>query len=173
MGSVSKDKNIEFLIELWQSLLQRGIVQSKNLHLILVGSGKLSEDKVYQKISNLHFLGYKEGDELSIIYASSDLFIFLSTTDTLGQVVIEAFSSGLPSLVTDKGGPKTIIGDDGLCGYALSIEKPYLWIESIETIFQNPKQLKDMSKNCRYKASKMHIEDSFDYFWKQTLLLID
>jgi len=173
VGSVSKDKNIEFLIELWQSLLQRGIVQSKNLHLILVGSGKLSEDKVYQKISNLHFLGYKEGDELSIIYASSDLFIFLSTTDTLGQVVIEAFYSGLPALVTDKGGPKTIIGDDGLCGYALSIEKPYLWIESIETIFQNPKQLKDMSKNCRYKASKMHIEDSFDYFWKQTLLFID
>ena len=173
VGRVSKEKNIEFLIELWQTLLNRGIVQSKNLHLILVGSGKLSEDKVYQKISNLHFLGHKEGDELSTIYASSDLFIFPSTTDTLGQVVIEAFSSGLPALVTDEGGPKTIVGDAGLCGFSFSIDKPYLWIESIETLLQNSKQLEDMSQNCRDKASKMHIEDSFDYFWKQTVLLID
>ncbi len=172
VGRVSKEKNIPFLIELWLSLLERDIIQSQNLHLVLVGSGSLSVSKEYQKILNLHFLGHKEGDELSTIYASSDLFIFPSTTDTLGQVVIEAFSSGLPALVSDEGGPKTIIGEAGLCGYALSINKLDLWKETLEILFQNPKQLDDMSQHCRKKASKMHIEDSYDYFWKQTLSII-
>ena len=43
------------------------------------------------------FLGWLEGDELANTYASADLFVFPSTTDTFGQVILEAQASGLPA----------------------------------------------------------------------------
>ena len=52
------------------------------------------------------FTGYLRGDELASIYASSDVFVFPSTTDTFGNVVLEAQASGLPVIVTDEGGPR-------------------------------------------------------------------
>ncbi|MGA7877143.1 MAG: glycosyltransferase [Desulfoferrobacter sp.] len=51
------------------------------------------------------FTGYLQGEDLAAIYASSDLFVFPSTTDTFGNVVLEAQASGLPVIVTDCGGP--------------------------------------------------------------------
>ena len=50
------------------------------------------------------FTGYKDGVELSEIYASADIFIFPSLTETFGNVVLEAIASGLPVISLDKGG---------------------------------------------------------------------
>lgn len=62
------------------------------------------------------FTGYLEGDELFQAYASADLFVFPSATDTFGNVVLEAQASGLPVIVTDAGGPQENLlpGQSGL-----------------------------------------------------------
>ena len=52
------------------------------------------------------FTGYLAGEDLSQAYASSDVFTFLSTTDTFGNVVLEAPASGLQVIVTDQAGPR-------------------------------------------------------------------
>jgi glycosyltransferase involved in cell wall biosynthesis len=57
------------------------------------------------------FLGWLGGDELAVAYASADLFLFCSQTDTFGQVLLEAQASGLPVVAVDAGGPAELVAD--------------------------------------------------------------
>ena len=70
------------------------------------------------------YTGSLHGDELASAYASADLFVFPSTTDTFGNVVIEAQASGLPVIVSDVGGPKDLVndGEDGFVTKGLDLE---------------------------------------------------
>jgi glycosyltransferase involved in cell wall biosynthesis len=61
------------------------------------------------------FLGWLEGEELARAYASAELFLFASRTDTFGQVLLEAQASGLPVVAVAEGGPCAIV-DDGVTG---------------------------------------------------------
>jgi glycosyltransferase involved in cell wall biosynthesis len=57
------------------------------------------------------FLGWLEGDELARAYASADIFLFASRTDTFGQVLLEAQASGLAVVAVAEGGPTSIVSD--------------------------------------------------------------
>ncbi len=57
------------------------------------------------------FLGWLGGDDLPRAYASADLFLFCSRTDTFGQVLVEAGASGLPSWRSTRAGPSSIVVD--------------------------------------------------------------
>jgi glycosyltransferase involved in cell wall biosynthesis len=75
--------------------------------LVVVGDGPyLKEMKNELKGWPATFTGYLRGEELAQAYASADLFVFPSTTDTFGNVVLEAQASGLPVIVTNQGGPR-------------------------------------------------------------------
>src|SRR5262249_39428934 len=56
-----------------------------------------------------YFLGQLEGERLSQVYASADVFVFPSLTDTFGNAILEAHASGLPAIVADRGGPQGIV----------------------------------------------------------------
>ena len=57
------------------------------------------------------FLGWLDREQLADAYASADVFLFCSRTDTYGQVIAEAQASGLPVVAVDEGGPATLIRD--------------------------------------------------------------
>ena len=67
------------------------------------------------------FLGWLEGDVLARVYASADLFLFASRTDTFGQVLLEAQASGLPVVAVAEGGPCSIV-QDGVTGLLRTAE---------------------------------------------------
>ena len=52
-----------------------------------------------------------QGKELATAYASADIFVFPSTTDTFGNVILEAQACGVPVIVSDSGGPKELVED--------------------------------------------------------------
>jgi glycosyltransferase involved in cell wall biosynthesis len=56
-------------------------------------------------------LGWLGGDDLARAYASADVFLFTSQTDTYGQVIVEAQASGLPVVAVAEGGPASLIED--------------------------------------------------------------
>jgi glycosyltransferase involved in cell wall biosynthesis len=141
VGRLSKEKNFPFLIDIWDELKEKS---SKNIELICCGEGKILDKADEQKSRGIHLLGYKGGEELSKIYANSDIFLFPSVTDTLGQVVMEAQASGKPAVVSNIGGPKTIV-EDGTTGYCLEVKKE-VWLEKTLELIENEEKRVSMGK---------------------------
>jgi len=106
-GRLTKEKGADLLAE---SFL-RARAQDPRLHLILAGGGP-EEDSLRERLgSHATFLGWLHGEDLARAYASADLFLFASRTDTFGQVILEAQASGLPVVAVDEGGPASLIRD--------------------------------------------------------------
>src|SRR5207245_2873489 len=78
------------------------------IQLYLVGDGPYLQ-ALHEAMPEAIFTGYLRGKELAAAYASADVFVFPSTTDTFGNVVIEAQASGVPVIVSDTGGPKELV----------------------------------------------------------------
>jgi glycosyltransferase involved in cell wall biosynthesis len=106
-GRLSKEKGAELLAESFLDARQR----DPRLHLLLAGGGP--EEEVLRERLGQHatFLGWLDREELARAYASADVFLFPSRTDTYGQVVVEAQASGLPVVAVAQGGPLSLIRD--------------------------------------------------------------
>ncbi len=117
VGRLSREKGVDLLAEAFLSAHDR----DPRLHLVLAGRGP-EEEALRRRLGNAAtFLGWVEGAELPRVYASADLFMFASTTDTFGQVILEAQSSGLPVLAVNAGGPAELI-EDGRSGCLVAAE---------------------------------------------------
>ena len=75
---------------------------------VLVGDGPLLPE-LKRKYLDVTFVGYKQGEELARYYASADVFVFPSKTDTFGVVMLEAMASGTPIAAYPVTGPKDIV----------------------------------------------------------------
>ena len=105
-GRLANEKNLEMLFDAWQELADHD-----NCYLLLIGDGPLRERLTARKAPRVIFAGYRYGEELASMYASSDLFVFPSLSETFGNVVLEAMASGLPVVAYDVQGPKDIVVD--------------------------------------------------------------
>jgi glycosyltransferase involved in cell wall biosynthesis/predicted metal-dependent phosphoesterase TrpH len=111
-GRLSKEKGVELLAEAFLEAHRR----DPRLHLVLAGGGP-EEELLRERLGErATFLGWLSGDALAQVYASADAFLFASTTETFGQVILEAQASGLPVVAVDRGGPASLIehGETGL-----------------------------------------------------------
>jgi glycosyltransferase involved in cell wall biosynthesis len=79
---------------------------------VVIGDGPMREE-LQRRHPEAHFLGKREGVELARLYASADVFVFPSRTDTFGLVLLEALASGLPVAAYPVPGPLDIIGGSG------------------------------------------------------------
>jgi glycosyltransferase involved in cell wall biosynthesis/predicted metal-dependent phosphoesterase TrpH len=104
-GRLTREKGVDLLAE---SFL-RARAADPRLHLLLAGGGP-EEDELRARLGeDATFLGWLEGDALARAYASADIFLFCSTTDTYGQVVLEAGASGVPVVAVAEGGPASLV----------------------------------------------------------------
>jgi glycosyltransferase involved in cell wall biosynthesis/predicted metal-dependent phosphoesterase TrpH len=111
-GRLSKEKGVDLLVDAFLTARQ----QDPRLHLVLAGGGPEEEHLRERLGDHATFLGWLTGEDLPRAYASADMFLFASQTDTYGQVVVEAQASGLPVVAVAEGGPATLIehGETGL-----------------------------------------------------------
>lgn len=106
-GRITHEKGAELLVESFLKARAR----DPRLHLVLAGGGP-EQERVRERVgASATFLGWLEGKELARAYASADVFVFPSSTDTFGQVILEAQASGLPVLAVAAGGPLTLVED--------------------------------------------------------------
>jgi glycosyltransferase involved in cell wall biosynthesis/predicted metal-dependent phosphoesterase TrpH len=162
VGRVSKEKNLHLLVDVFKKLIQT----DKNVHLVTVGDGPyLDEMKEHLQGTPCTFTGYLEGDALSFVYASSDIFVFPSTTDTFGNVVLEAQASGIPVIVTDKGGPHENILSNRT-GWIVKADDPKDLLESLQRMILNPHLIRKMGKSARDYMESRSFDGAFIETWK-------
>ncbi|MBN2325848.1 MAG: glycosyltransferase [Candidatus Omnitrophica bacterium] len=161
VGRVSKDKNLDLLIELYEDLAPK----YENFVLHCVGDGPYFEEMRIKTASLPRFImtGAKFKDELAAAYASSDLFVYPGLLDTFGNVVVEAQASGLPCVVMNEGGPQELI-EPGQTGIVARTNREF--IEAAEQFLRNPQRRRDMGmRAARYAAQRFAEETIFTNFW--------
>jgi len=149
-GRLSKDKSLDFLVEVYANIVSK----YPNTNLIIAGDGPYLAE-LQQKTTHLEkvfLLGKVSREKLPPIYSGCDLFVFPSTTDTFGMVVLEAQACGLPALVTDIGGPKEIV-IPGKTGAVLPAGQLGSWTaqigQYIQRLEQTPEQFAVMRRLSR------------------------
>ncbi|CAN5460727.1 glycosyltransferase [soil metagenome] len=104
VGRISKEKDLDVLAAAYRQLVEEGLP----VRLFVVGHGPYAE-ALAELAPDAVFTGYLAGEELATAYASADIFVFPSTTDTFGNVVIEAQAAGVPVVVSNIGGQKELV----------------------------------------------------------------
>ena len=107
VGRLSVEKNVTLLATIHDELIALG---HRNVRFLIIGHGS-EEAWLRDRLPNADFAGVLHGEALAAAYASMDLFVFPSHTDTFGNVVLEALASGVPAIVTPDGGPRYIVQD--------------------------------------------------------------
>jgi glycosyltransferase involved in cell wall biosynthesis len=93
------------------------------------------------------------------------LFVFPSTTDTFGNVVLEAQASGIPVVVTNAGGPRENVLP-GKTGIVVEADSELHLLEAVHTLLSDPGRLKRMGTAARQYMEGRSFENAFDNLWK-------
>ncbi|MDF7808181.1 glycosyltransferase [Pontiellaceae bacterium B12219] len=147
-GRISKEKNIEVMLKAFMKLVEAGC----DADLIVVGDGP-QRDELQLKYNDpqIVFTGYLYGEELAKAYASADLFVFPSLTDTFGNVVLEAHASGLPAIVSNEGGPQEIVESHG-SGMVVNARTPHELFEAMKRVTTDVELYEELKANAERKA---------------------
>jgi len=113
------EKDLAVLADMYCILRKR----RDDFEMVIVGEGHAREE-LREMMPGAHFLGYQTGTPLAESFASADIFVFPSTTETFGLVTLEAMASGLPPVAAKVGGAVEIIEENksGLFAAPLNAE---------------------------------------------------
>lgn len=162
VGRVSREKGLDTLAEAFRRLSK----MRPGLSLAVVGEGPyLDEMKRTLRGTPAVFTGALHGEALSQAYASSDIFVFPSATDTFGNVVLEAQASGLPCIVTDQGGPCENIDPDET-GLVIPAADPDALIRAVLHLVDAPERLAYMRRKARGSMEERTFDQTFLKTWE-------
>ena len=162
VGRISKEKDLDVLATAYRQLRDAHLP----VKLFLVGDGPYAKT-LAEILPDAVFTGYLAGDELATAYASADIFVFPSTTDTFGNVIIEAQASGLPVVVSDVGGPKELV-KHGVSGLVTKAHDAAEFAHAIEQVVTDTALRERMSARARESVEHRSWPNAFQKFWATT-----
>jgi glycosyltransferase involved in cell wall biosynthesis len=142
VGRLSAEKDIERLKPILQA------VPTTRLALVGDGPHRKTLENHFAGLP-VHMAGFLHGDELASAYASSDIFVMPSRTETLGLVILEAMSSGLPVVAARAGGIPELI-EDGISGYLFDDEAQA--ISAIQELLPSAAKREAIGQTARSQA---------------------
>jgi glycosyltransferase involved in cell wall biosynthesis len=146
VGRLRAEKNVRFLADLETALRQDGL---SNYRFVIVGEGP-ERAWLQHKLIQADFTGELHGEFLAEAYANMDVLVFPSETDTFGNVVLEAMASGVPAVVTSKGGPKYQV-QDGVTGFVALDSQDF--IAKVKLIMTANALRRTLRESSRFHAS--------------------
>ncbi|AKO64645.1 hypothetical protein VI34_05875 [Methylophilales bacterium MBRSG12] len=154
VGRVAHEKNIDFLLHVYKYIAR----ENKSIKFLITGEGPAFEhiQKLIKKLNldrSVILTGYLEANnELLNCYASSDLFIFASKTETQGLVLIEAMAQGLPVVALAENGTKSILENNP--GAIIAKDDPKEFAKTCLRLLNNKKKLSEMSVKAKKEAKQ-------------------
>jgi glycosyltransferase involved in cell wall biosynthesis len=106
VGRIAPEKNLELAIEAFHAIRR----QRADARFVWVGAGPLA-DRLQREHPDFHFTGLRLGEDLAAHFASADLFLFPSLTETFGNVTLEAMAAGVPTVAFDYGAARAHMRD--------------------------------------------------------------
>jgi glycosyltransferase involved in cell wall biosynthesis/predicted metal-dependent phosphoesterase TrpH len=145
-GRLTREKGAELLADAFLAARAR----DPRLHLVLAGGGP-EERLLHERVGeHATFLGWLEGEALARAYASADIFLFPSRTDTFGQVVLEAQAGGLAVVAVGEGGPRSLV-EDGVTGL-LRPPEPLALAGAVAALAADPDGRAQLARRARAAA---------------------
>lgn len=145
VGRVAAEKGLDRLTELFGA--------NPNLHLAFVGDGPArgSLEHLFRGTPST-FVGTLHGEDLASAYASADVFVFPSTTDTLGLVLLEAMASGLP-IIAAESAPTHELTDQSGAGLLFHVEQPKTIGQLVSELMHSARR-EELSRRARHEAER-------------------
>ena len=163
VGRLQPEKNVRLLVEVEKMLGE------ENHRFLIIGEGP--ERAYLQKhLRRAEFTGTLKGEALANAYASMDLFLFPSRTDTYGNVVQEALASGVPAIVTNQGGPQYIV-QSGVTGIVAGNDNHY--VHSVCDLLTDPTRHQQMRKAARAAALEANWDKVFENVYRAYVYALD
>lgn len=150
VSRISVEKNIDILTGFGKAV--------PGARLVIVGDGPDME-RLRKEIPEAYFKGFMTGESLFREFASADLFVFPSVTETYGNVVQEAMASGLP-VILDSEGPSSELIRDGIDGFHYGSKKEMF--DRIGYLLKERPLRERMSRNARGAMERRTWEEVFD-----------
>ncbi|MDE2655183.1 MAG: glycosyltransferase [Gemmatimonadota bacterium] len=144
------DKDLDRFIEILDAVPEA--------RLLVVGDGPHREGLEADLGDRAEFTGKLAGEELAAAYRRCDFFVFPSKHDTFGQVVMEAMASGLPVVVTNRGGPQELV-DDGATGFVADDDR---FVDRVRELAECPELRREMGRKARLAAEARSWTRVFD-----------
>jgi len=155
VGRLVWEKDLRTLAATYNLLKSR----RNDVAFVLAGDGPIRSE-LEQLMPDAIFLGHQNGTDLSAAYASSDIFVFPSTTETFGNVTLEAMASGTPPICADQGGASGII-KDGITGLLTKPRNAEDMAAKIEFLLDHPERRAEMAKQAFLYGQEQTWERSF------------
>lgn len=137
------EKDLESVIETYQKLH----AECPRVKTMIIGDGPAIHD-LKSALPDTIFAGFLSGDDLAMGYASSDVFLFPSTTETFGNVTLEALACGLPAIVANATGNRSLV-THGETGYLIPPRDVNEFARMIRFLVEDDATRKRMSANAR------------------------
>ncbi|MCY4000723.1 MAG: glycosyltransferase family 1 protein [Bacteroidetes bacterium] len=146
VGRLVWEKNLSVFAQVLKRLNAQGIPYKS----LVVGDGP-ARDALCEQLPDTVFTGPLEGNELATAYASSDIFLFPSDTETFGNVTLEAMASGLPAVCANASGSDLLVVD-GETGYLVPAHDITAFASSIERLVSDPHLRQQFGTAARERA---------------------
>jgi 1,2-diacylglycerol 3-alpha-glucosyltransferase len=152
VGRVAHEKNIEFLLHSFVVLRR----SRPDALLAIAGEGPARAHLEHLAVQlgiapQMHFIGYLDRERgLADCYASADVFVFASRTETQGLVLLEALAQGRPVVSTAVLGTASILQPG--CGARVAPEKPDVFAQTVLDILDDPQRAAKLSAQARLYA---------------------
>lgn len=148
VGRLSHEKNLTALVEAFTAL------DRADTHLVLVGDGPARGDLARMLTGQrVTFTGYLQGEPLAVAYASSDVFVFPSLTETFGQVALEAMASGLPVVGFAAEGIRDL-ARDGVTGALAPVGAQGALNDAVRLLVEEPARARELGAGGRALAAR-------------------
>lgn len=148
-GRLAVEKNLALLMEAFAQL------ESPKARLLIVGDGPLMVTLKARGDARVVFAGYRQGEELTRLYACADVMAFPSLSETFGNVMLESMASGLPVIGFDVPGPKDII-QNGLTGELLADVSSRALRDSMRRLLEDVDHRRKLGRNARIYAERQN-----------------